>query len=291
MGAPNLKSEKNMVKEKDKYLSKNLDHNIDLVFKSSNRQIMLSKISEDQNFLHFLHGKRSVQVISPSREIFNAKIETVPDVANNFLLAPEDRMVSISKGDRVIVLFNLPRGTAAISQANVLGFKEGKIEIAALDPRLNLRVKTRSPAAIWTFNHELFEKFRSKRAWAKRVIEYKSPGIHEDPNGVTDFLVMPPHDTLEFKTFLANHTDKVAAFPGLLTDISTGGCCIYVQRTMPLEKLQEYVFTFIEFSLPTLERATPVRVLCAVRHIRQNDKWLSLHCMFLEALPDELVLL
>lgn len=272
-----------------KYHSKPLSDSIKNVFSSKHQQILLTKITKDELFFPFLCGNHEVQVLTPLKEAFVAKIKHIENTSDEFILTTvkSDAPPLLAPNDALILLFNLPRG-AYVSQAKITDFKGSEIKVIAVDPRVHTRFKTRVPVTFFTINEQLFDQLKSLKVSVRRVIEYADPKNLADPRQCRDFLVVPPVDSLDPVAHLAA-TEEVIS--GLMADISLGGCCLCVAPNIPIAAIRSRFFIFIEIALPTLEKRTSASVFAVVRHIRQGKQWTFLHCMFLEPLPQEMLLL
>lgn len=267
---------------------KTLDANLDLIFRSSNKQYMLSRLADDPKYHTFFKGNSLVQILTPSKESFLARFEAKQNYTNHFnLFAQKMPSTSFYLKDTLILIFQFG-DVVSVSQATVRDIIGTRILVEAVDPRVDPRIKTRIVIEVMPITSELLNQLKEKKISIKRVTEVESTLQGEDPLCCKDLLALSPSDTVDPKLYLSNYVKPSQA---MMADISAGGCCLYVPKDLPLQNLKDLIFIYTNINIPSLGKEVTIRIFCAIRQTRQVEKYNVLHCKFIEAIPKEMLVL
>lgn len=256
-----------------------LSDSVDMILRSKNRQIMLSQIHADREFGVFLHGQEAVQVITPSRKIFLATMTPLGDAPGEYILTPVADRPKLEQGDSLLLLFQY-NGQTAISQAS---FKSGigsSIRVTSVDPRENIRYRTKVRVRWDVINNESFERLSNKEiTFAREECEVKVGDVE------TISLIRDHAQDFEGREVSApDLLFSPSMAHGLMTDISLGGTCIMVKSNERLDAAKTNMFVMIECVIPHFERDYRFELVGVVRRVRDWGLTTALHCMFVERL-------
>ncbi len=267
-------------------IQKRLDDSVSMIFRSKNRQIMLSRIHEFRQFSPFYSGKEAVQVIAPNKSVFLASMQPIENDSKRFFLDALGERPALKDGEGLLLLFQAGRETA-LSQAVVDGIFGSRIRINAIDPRINIRYKTRM--RIWwnVVSDDCYNRFCQKTLGLVREVTipesyFVAPKTHSYT--ICDTICEPDGSpSLADKKFHAS-----VAQHGLCVDLSMGGFCMLTDNDDIVTKAQENLFLIVELPMPHVHHDFALRVGAVVRHIRRLPDKCVVHCMFLERLVPEI---
>jgi hypothetical protein len=266
-------------------VQKRLDDSVNLIFRSKNRQIMLSRIHEFRHFSPFYSGREPVQVITSNKTMFLANMHAVEGDNKLFFLDATSERPPLREGDGILLLFQAGRETA-LSQAVVDGVFGSRVRVNAIDPRTNIRYKTRMRVKWNVVSDECYNRFCQKTIGLSREISI--PESMNDVKDIGKFLICDTICELDGtpssggKNYFSEHP-----LNGLCADLSMGGFCMLTENTDVVQKAQENLFVIAEFPMPHVSHDFLLRVAAVVRHIRRLPDRSVVHCMFLERLVPE----
>jgi hypothetical protein len=268
-----------MVASKKKISS--LSSGLDLVFRSKNRQVMLSQIHKDRDFEVFTRGREQVQVITSEKEMFSATMVQAGESLDEFLLTPVLERSPVRVGETLLLLFQSQRQTA-LAQASVKAVIGRKLRVISVDPRSTIRYKTRmrvmwdllGDSAYASLGRKALTLVREENEITKGVISSSSFAL------VRDFV----RDIEGNETPRAELLMNSVMEPALMTDLSVGGFCMLTKDSPRIKKLRDNVLLLMECSIPHIDRDYHVELVAAARHIRTLGSASVVHCMFVEPL-------
>jgi hypothetical protein len=258
-----------------------LDKSLELVLRSKNRQIMLSQLHLEKDLDGFFQGKDVVQVITPTREMFGAVLSPVNDSTSNFYLTPVVERPKLKVGDSLLLLFQSQR-QSTLSQASLQAVVGNRLKITSVDPRLNIRYKTRMRVLWDVVSDEGVQRLNQREITLAR----EESEVNDASNGeeytsrVRDFAHEQDRREVPRSEFLFSSS----LAPGLMTDLSLGGMCIMTKSPERVQKLRENAFILVDCCVPHLDCDYRIQLIAVARHIRDWGLASSIHCMFVERL-------
>jgi hypothetical protein len=183
-------------------------------------------------------------------------------------------------------LFQAGRETA-LSQAVVDGVFGSRVRVNAIDPRANIRYKTRMRVKWDVVSDDCYNRFCQKTLGISREISIpESMFAHQKGE---HFLIC---DTICEPDGIPSLADQAhyskSPLNGLCTDLSMGGFCMLTENSDAIQKAQENLFIIVKFLMPHVHNEFSLRVGAVVRHIRKLPEKCVVHCMFLERLVPEI---
>lgn len=244
-----------------------LDEGLNMIFRSKNQQIMLSKIHEYRDFTSLIRGEEPVQIITPQRKMFTAYLEQCSESHNDYFVTPVGERPVVSNEDALLILFQAQRQTA-LSQAQVVSVMGLKFRISAVDPRKKIRYKTRMAVEWQPVSANCLQQLRSG-AWT--VVRKREPNQKFfEPTKETEHLV---------REFISSDGTNSCSAPdlfdgvparGLMVDLSEGGFCFLSSDAANTDLVKNNILISIRLVLPHVVNNYVVEAIAAVRHVR---KW------------------
>ena len=269
---------------------KSLDNSLNMILKSKNRQFMLSQIRTYSQFTDYLTGQSTVQAITATRGIFTAILSPHGEDGTCFTLTPQEPRPTIQVGEPLLLLFQSD-SDAAISQATVTALMGLKVRVSSVDPRSNFRYKTRMRTRWYPLTEECWNKF-NERKWTI-VRQHCAPQNDSRKPPSSEYLIREFAMEIGSNTLYATtiHGDANTAPAGLLVDLSLGGFCMMTANDELTASLKSNFFFYIEIPLPHVVHDYKIGLFAVVRQVRLCESWAVLHCMFIDRLPTDTLIL
>ncbi len=266
-----------------------LDHGLNAIFRSKNNQIMLSRIHEHRDFSALAYGQEPVQVITPNRKMFTSLLTPANETNTEYLLTPINERPPVRVEDSLLILFQ-SQGQSALSQAQVVALLGAKVRVSAVDPRVNIRYKTRI-AIRWRCISTLCREQLQSQTWTLLRKRAFPESFLKPVEGVS---------TLVDDFISKDGTNPLAAsdgiwesdlMKGLIVDLSVGGFCILTSETKHFDAVKSNIFIEVQALLPHVSNDYAVSFVIAVRHVRAWKNVWALHCMYVEPLAPEVLVI
>jgi hypothetical protein len=212
-------------------------------------------------------------------------MQEVDNSRKQFILDPIGERPALKQGEAILILFQAGRETA-LSQATVSAIFGGKVRINAVDPRTNIRYKTRMRVLWNAVNIDCFERFSQRELTVARHVSIPKSLFQVPDKGsylVRDVVCELDGTSVPFGSVVAS----IAPEPGLLIDLSLGGACMMVEAGDAIDEARENLFVFVTIPMPHIRFDFSMQLLTVVRHIRKMDEGAMVHCMFVERLEPE----
>jgi hypothetical protein len=240
---------------------------------------MLSQLLWDKEFEAFMQGREPVQIITPSRQIFLATMVSLADSPKECILTPLADQPKLEPGDSLLLLFQY-QGQTAVSQASFKCYSGGSLRVHSVDPRENIRFKTRLRVRWDAISDESFARLNERAiTFAREECEVRTA------DGESFSLVRDHAQDSDGREISApDLLLSPSMTQGLMTDISLGGTCILVKSRERLEKVSANMFIVMECVIPHFERDYRFELVGVVRRVCDWGLISGLHCMFVERL-------
>jgi len=263
---------------------KDLTKNVQILLKKKTQQFMLGRILIRPEFLPFLSGEKTIRVFTPQKLMFKALLRTDDASNSSFHLEPRGVIPSgVDAGTVLLLVFDSDKENYIV-QCVVETFSFLTIGIKGLDPRTSARRLTLLPATFFNVSEEFFKKITQEDVVVRRSVQIPEGDALVDKQFCKDlFFNAPSSDGKEIniQTLFNNESNKLS---GMLTDVSSGGCCIQLNKTSGSWRREMFQFGIVQFEIPIGDgRVGAVAVL--IRDFRTRQGTAILHCMFLEPLP------
>ena len=257
------------------------DKNLELLLRPERLQLMLDKFCASPEYAKILNGKTVIDVYTQNKTQLEGTIALRAHGRPVFnCMTPG--MPNLEKGT-IILLVPRTGPTVVVVQATVDELVETHAILGPVDPRRRSRYRTRMPASLYGINETMFEHIITYSARIFREEEIAKPmGAPPYPSRYLDKIEDPSKIAYDGINFVGKGR---APHQAILSDISEGGCCLFVHKDAKVEGLNTTKFIFVMIEMPHPLKVLQARVFASVRKIRAEQKHLIIHCMFIEPLP------
>jgi hypothetical protein len=268
------------------YKDKDLSRNVEALIKPRAAQVMLSNIIKKTEFNAFFEGRNKVNVFFPDKISILANIKVTEDKNSQVWLEFETAPPNTEAGTVLLIIF--PLGTANyIAQCEIMRASDNRVFIKALDPRINERIKTLIDAKIYTVSKEILNRIEDGHNKIKRTVEFKESKTMRDPYSCKDW----------FTTSVNNIQDPISndgfgpKIKAIVADISRDGCCICISNEFDCTQIFESNIIYLDLTFPSIKHKKSAQLFVLVRANRKLDSMMVFHCMFLEPIPAEYLII
>lgn len=258
---------------------KDLTKNVQILLKRKTQQLMLARIMMRPEFLPFLGGGKYIRVFNPQKQMFKAVLRVDGGSDSSFHLEPRGVIpAGVESGTVLLLVFDNEKENFIV-QCVVETFSFLSIGIRGLDPRTSARRLTLLPATFFNISEPMVNRIINEEIIVRRVVEYPDKQVSGDQQISRDVFI----DALNDDPKEIRLDEGGQKFSGLLTDISSGGCCIHLTAGCESWQTQVFKFGVVQFDIPIGGGRGGVMAVL-IRDFRTNKGNAILHCMFLEPL-------
>jgi hypothetical protein len=269
---------------------KDLTKNVQILLKKKTQQFMLGRVLTRPEFLPFLSGEKTIRVFTPQKHMFKALLRVDDATSSSFHLEPRGVIPSgVDAGTVLLLVFDSDK-ESYIVQCVVGAFSFLTISIKGLDPRTSARRLTLLPATFFNVSDEFFKKITKEEVVIRRIAQNPEGEAPVDKQLCKDVFfdaLSSDGKEINIQELFNNDSNKLV---GLLTDISSGGCCIQLNKKSASWRREMFQFGIVQFEIPIGDgRGGSIAAL--IRDVRMSKGSAILHCMFLEPLPTDFLTL
>jgi hypothetical protein len=269
---------------------KDLTKNVQILLKRKTQQFMLGRVLTRPEFLPFLSGEKTIRVFTPQKHMFKALLRVDDATSSSFHLEPRGVIPSgVDAGTVLLLAFDSDKENYIV-QCVVGAFSFLTISIKSLDPRISARRLTLIPATFFNVSDEFFKKITKEEVIVRRIAQDPEAEAPVDKQLCKDLFfdaLSSDGKEINIQALFNSDSNKLV---GLLTDISSGGCCIQLNKKSGSWQRETFQFGIVQFEIPIGDgRGGSIAVL--IRDVRMSKGSAILHCMFLEPLPTGFLIL
>lgn len=262
------------------------DKTFDFIFKPEKNQIMLEVFSVKPEFTRFFDGLQLLELYTKDRAKLEGYLTRTSDGKINFSIQSSNRSLPMEVGD-VVLLVPQQKPHVILVQALIQQVADGNVSLENVDPRRRSRYRTRILGAMHVADSEQMGHLKSHSLHIFRQVDL-SRSTMEKPYiaKVSDMAEDASKAVVNCAALIGKGRPPSKI---LVADLSEGGACIYVETDANVNHLIENDIIFLMFELPHPSKTQLVHVLASIRKKRKKDGGYLMHCMFVDALPKDIL--
>lgn len=264
------------------YKDKDLSQNVEAFIKPRASQVMLSNIIQKTEFNAFFEGRNKVKIFMPDKSSVWGEIGVGKGQNPKVWLELESASEECVPDAIILIIFPLGKANY-IAQCSIVEMANSQVFIKALDPRISERIKTMIHTAVHPVSKETLVDIEKSNKKIKRTIEYKDAKKMANPYMAKDWFTVAGNN-IQDPSADDGVFDPIKA---IVADVSKDGCCLCIPDNVDTSKIFESNILYLDMTLPSLTYTKTAQIFVLVRANRRLDKMTVFHCMFLEPIPTD----